>query len=321
MKKILYTTLLRDAERSNSKVAHSMFIAALLLASSMSTTRAFAELRYAGSDTLEPVIESAQIAFARGHAGYKAQIQATGTSSGLRELCTGRAALVGASRTIKPDEIKDCTAANIQYVEVPMALDAVALVVSTKNTWLKDLTFAEVASLYAPASSGKLMSWKQVRPGFPDTPLRTSGVGIKHGTFSFFLENLGLKNFIRSDFKDFAQHSETGRYVAADAANIGFMSLSAAKVLDGQVRILGIDFGSGVVVPSTETVLAGKYDKLARTVYLYINQPMVAKSGPQDAEFAKLLVTDTEKMVNFAGLIPLRTLQYQENARRVSIAK
>ena len=30
---------------------------------------------------------------------------------------------------------------------------------------------------------------------------------------------------------------------------------------------------------------------------------------------------DTEKLVNFAGLIPLRTLQYQENARRVSFAK
>ena len=109
--------------------------------------------------------------------------------------------------------------------------------------------------------------------------------------------------------------------MAADAGNIGFMSLGAAKALDGQVRILGIDFGAGAVVPSTESVLAGKYDKLARTVYLYINQPMVTKGGAQDAEFAKILVTDTEKMVNFAGLIPLRTLQYQENARRVSLAK
>ena len=321
MKKFSETILLRNLDLSNSTITHSIFVAALLIASSTLTTHACAEIRYTGSDTLEPVIESAQIAYARGHAGYTVQKQATGTSSGLRELCTGRAALVGASRAIKPDEIKDCAAANIQYAEVPMALDAVVLVVSTKNNWLKDLTFAEVTSLYAPASSGKLMSWKQVRAGFPDTPLRTSGVGIKHGTFGFFLENIGLKSFIRSDFKDFAQHSETGRYVAADAANIGFMSLSAAKALDGQVRILGIDFGTGIVVPSTETILAGKYDKLARTVYLYINQPMVLKGGAQDTEFAKTLVTDTEKMVNFAGLIPLRTLQYQENARRVSLTK
>ena len=321
MKTISKMRVLRDGELSNSRAAYFVSIAALLIAGSTLTTGASAELRYAGSDTLEPVIESAQIAFARGRPGYKVQMQATGTSSGLRELCTGRAALVGASRAIKPDEVKDCATANVQYVEVPMALDAVVLVVSTKNNWLKDLTFAEVASLYAPASSGKLMSWKQVRAGFPDIPLRTSGVGIKHGTFSFFLENIGLKTFIRSDFKDFAQHSETGSYVAADAGNIGFMSLGAAKALDGQVRIIGIDFGTGAVVPSTESVLTGKYDKLARTVYLYINQPMVTKGGPQDAEFAKILVTDTEKMVNFAGLIPLRTLQYQENARRVSLAK
>ena len=74
-------------------------------------------------------------------------------------------------------------------------------------------------------------------------------------------------------------------------------------------------------MPSTETVVAGKYDKLARTVYLYLNQAMVLKASAQDTDFAKTLVTDTEKLVNFAGLIPLRTLQYQENARRVSFAK
>lgn len=88
--------VLRDAEVSNSKVAYFVSIAALLIAGSTLTTSASAELRHTGSDTLEPVIESAQIAYARGHAGYKVQKQATGTSSGLRELCTGRAALVGA---------------------------------------------------------------------------------------------------------------------------------------------------------------------------------------------------------------------------------
>ena len=146
----------------------------VLIASSAvwAASGAQAQLRYAGSDTVEPVIEAAQVAYARGHAGYKVQSQAAGTSSGFRELCSGRAALVGASRPIKPDEAQTCAKAGIQHTEIPVALDAIVLVVSTKNTWLKDLTFAELSTVFSSESSGKLNSWKQVRATFPDTPAR-----------------------------------------------------------------------------------------------------------------------------------------------------
>lgn len=284
-------------------------------------TGAHAQLRYAGSDTVEPVIDAAQISYARGHAGYKLQIQASGTGSGMRELCGGRAALAGASRPIKPEETQACADAKVQYAEIPVALDAVALVVSVKNTWLKDLTLAEVRTLFEPASAGKLTSWKQLRPTFPDLPIHPAGVGIKHGTFSFFSESLGLKGYIRSDFKDFVDHAGTGRYVAADAGAIGFLPTGEARTLDGQVRAIGVDFGAGAVMPGTDEVLSGKYDKLSRTVYLYVNAGLLAKSSPQDVEFAKSLVNDMDKFVRFANLIPLRGLQYQENIRRVSFGR
>ncbi len=304
--------------RSSTRVAGLMLSAVCALGASGG---AHAQLRYAGSDTVEPVIEAAQIAYGRGHPGYKLQIQAAGTSSGMRELCTGRAAMAGASRPIKADEAQACATAGIQYVEIAVALDAVALVVSTKNTWLKDLTLAEARSVFDPASSGKVNSWKQVRPSFPDIPIRSAGVGIKHGTFGFFTESLGLKGFIRPEFKDFNDHASTGRYVAADAGAIGFLPTGDVRALEGQVRAIGVDLGAGVVMPGVEEVLAGKYDKLARSVYLYVNTALLAKASAQDNEFAKLLVNDMEKFVRFANLIPLRALQYQENVRRVSFAR
>jgi phosphate transport system substrate-binding protein len=283
---------------------------------------ATAQLRYAGSDTVEPMIEAAQVSFARGHAGYKLQIQANGTSAGFRELCTGRAALIGASRPIKPDEAQTCATANIQQIEVPMALDAIVLVASTKNNWLKELTFAEVRTLFDPASTSKLTSWKQLRPGFPDAPIKTAGVGIKHGTFGFFSDSLGLKGYIRSDFKDFNDHGSTGRFVAAEqGGGIGFMALGDALAMESQLRILGIDFGSGAVVANADAVLSGRYDKLARTVYLYMNPAMVATLNPTDKDFLKSLVNDADKLVRFANLIPLRGLQYQENMRRVNFSR
>jgi phosphate transport system substrate-binding protein len=228
---------------------------------------------------------------------------------------------VGASRPIKPEEAQTCATASVQYAEIPVALDAVALVVSTKNTWLKDLTLAEARTLFDPTSAGKLTTWKQVRPDFPDLPIRTAGVGIKHSTFSFFSDSLGLKGFIRSDFKDFNDHAATGRYVAAEAGAIGFLPTGDARALDGQVRVVGLDLGSGVVMPGADEVLAGKYDKLSRMVYLYINANLLAKGNAQDVEFAKLLVGDMEKFVRFANLIPLRSLQYQENVRRTTLGR
>ena len=277
----------------------------------------YAQLKYSGSDTVEPVVSAALTAFVRSRPGYKMQIQSTGTSVGLRDLCAGRTQLAGASRPIKPEEAKVCSAAGIQFAELPIALDALSLVVSTKNPWLKDLTFAELRTVYDPASVGKITSWKQVRASFPDEPIRPAGPDIKHGTFSSFSESMDLKGFIRTDFKDFPQHDKTARFVADNVGAIGFMPLGDALSMAGDVRIIGIDFGTGPVVPSSQEVAAGRYDKLSRTVYLYVNVAMLLKAEMNDIEFSKLLVADTEKFVRFANLIALRTLQYQENVKRV----
>lgn len=289
-----------------------------LMGLTSSPANAQTQFRYSGSDTVEPVVSAALVAYVRGHPGYQLPIQSTGTSVGLRDLCAGRTPLAGASRPIKPDEAKICAAAGIQFSEIPVALDALSLVVSNKNTWLKDLTFAEVKTVFDPASSGTVTSWKQVRASFPDTPLRAAGPNVKHGTFASFSESLNLKGFIRPDFKDFTHHDKTGRYVADTVGALGFMPFGDAASMSSDVRMVGIDFGAGPVIPSADSVMTGKYDKLSRTVYLYVNLALLAKADPQDIDFTKLLVRDMEKFVQFANLIPLRTLQYQENMKRVS---
>lgn len=280
-----------------------------------------AEFRYSGSDTVEPVITAAVVAYARGNTGYKLSIQSTGSSVGIRDLCAGRTSLAGSSRLIKPEEAKVCSTAGIQFSEIPVALDALSLVVSTKNTWLKDLTFAEVRMVFDPASAGKIMSWQQVRASFPDTPIRAAGPDIKHGTFSSFSDSMDLKGFIRTDYKDFSHHEKTGRYVADTNGAIGFMPFGDATSMASDLKVIGIDFGAGPVIPSTKEVMAGRYDKLSRTVYLYVNLALLAKAEQKDIDFTKFLVKDMEKFVQFANLIPLRALQYQENAKRVSFSR
>lgn len=273
---------------------------------------------YTGSDTVQPMVDAALSSFVRGHAAYKPKISGTGTSVGFKELCAGRTVMAGASRAIKAVESKACATAGIQLIEIPVALDAVEIVVSTKNTWLKDLTLAELTSVFDPASAGKLVSWKQVRPSFPDMPIKTAGVDIKHATFSFFTESIGLNGFIRSDYKDFKEHALAGNYIAGDAAALGFIPIGDAKAMEGQIRPIGVNFGAGAVIPSAEEVSAGKYDKLSRTVYLYVNTAALAKSSTEDVAFTQMMVKDMEKFVRFVNLVPLRSLQYQENMKRLA---
>lgn len=283
---------------------------------------AFAQITtlYTGSNTVYPVAEAALSSFVRGHAGYKPQIKDPGTTPGLKELCAGRTVMSGASRPIKAEELKTCATAGIQVTEIPVALDAVVMVVSTKNTWLKDLTLAELSKAFDPSSTGKVISWKQIRSSFPDTPLKTAGVGIKHATFGFFSESLNLKGFIRADYKDLKDHTETATYAAGDAAVLAFIPIGEAKAMEGQIRPVSIDFGAGAVTPGANEVAAGKYDKLSRTVYLYVNAAALAKSSPDDIAFTNMLVKDMDKFVRFVNLVPLRGLQYQENTKRLAAA-
>ena len=167
-----------------SIAAHSSIAALLVLA----PVAALAQTMplYSGSDSVRPVAEAALVSFVRGHANYKPQLRDTGTSPGLKDLCNGVALVAGASRPINGEESKTCAKAGIQVTEIPVALDAIVLAVSNKNTWLKDLTLAEITKIFDPASAGKITSWKQIRATFPDLPLKPAGADIKHGTFQFF---------------------------------------------------------------------------------------------------------------------------------------
>ena len=279
-----------------------------------------AQMKYSGSDTVAPVVEAARSAFQRGHPDFKLQLQGDGSSVGLKELCAGGVMLAGSSRPMTSEERTKCTVSGIKPMEIPVAVDGVALIVSHKNTWLTSLKYDEVRTLFSPASSDKLNSWRLLRPSLPDQPLKTGGVGIKHGTFQFLSEALGNRQFVRLDFKEMRSHADTAKWVAADAGAIGFVPLAAVGDFESQVRAVPIDFGKGPIEPSAATLRDGRYMTLGRTVYLYVN-PAVAGGGKVESEFVKILLDRLEKYVSYSGLTPLPSAQYQESFRRAGFKR
>ena len=289
-------------------------IATLLLLPSL---QAYAQTRYAGSDTAEPIVLAAQQAYSRAHPDFKLQISAAGTSSGFRELCGNRASFVGASRPINAQEIKECSTASVKYLEIPVAIDAIAVVVSQKNTELKSLSLDELSRIYAPTSAGVLTQWSQVRPGLSAQPLAVAGVNIKHGTFEVFHTAIGNGKFTRADYKDTADHEQTIKLVAANPGMVGFVPMSFAKDFAAQVRTLPVDFGKGPALPQLKDVLDGRYDKLSRTVYFYVNPDGLAKDVEGRA-FIRFALDGVENYVRFANMLPLPKATYEEIGKKVA---
>lgn len=299
---------------------HVCLMLALLAGLAQAQSAAPSPLRYAGSDTVEPLIEATRAAYMRTHPDFKLTISSVGTSSGLRELCTGRVFFAGASRAIKPAEASDCAAAGVKLTEIPVALDAVAVVVSAKLPDFGPLTMADLKKIFAPNPGAPLVNWRQIRADLPDTPLLTAGVDIKHGTFEFFHTALGNGKFARMDIKSTTHHDDSAKYVISNPGAVAYVSLAVANDYGDKLRIVPINFGAGPVVASVANVRAGSYAALSRRIYVYLNLPAVA-AVEGDVEFMRYLVGGLEKFSTAAGLTPLKPEQYQDIAKRVSFKK
>ena len=81
--------------------------------------------------------------------------------------------------------------------------------------------------MWEPAAQGKIMSWSQVRAGWPDTPLKLYGPGADSGTFDYFTESIIKKSkAIRGDFTASEDDNVLVQGVAGDKGGIGYFGLA-----------------------------------------------------------------------------------------------
>ncbi|HET7008129.1 MAG TPA: substrate-binding domain-containing protein, partial [Candidatus Binatia bacterium] len=128
-------------------------------------------VRIDGSSTVFPVTEAVAEEFQKTKKGkVKVTVGIAGTGGGFKKFCRGETDISDASRPITVKEREDCKKNNVEYIELPIALDALTVMVNPKNDWVKELTVAELKTIWQPEAQGKIMNWKQVRAGFPDRP-------------------------------------------------------------------------------------------------------------------------------------------------------
>jgi phosphate transport system substrate-binding protein len=183
----------------------------------------------------------------------------------------------------------------IEFHEIPIALDGLAVVVNSKNDFCKHLTVEELKRLWSPG--GTINNWKDIRPGFPDMPIKLYGPGTDSGTFDYFTQVIcGKEKASRSDFTASENDNVLVQGVQGDVGALGYFGLSYYEANKGKLKAVAIDPGDGKpIFPSVETVRNGQYHPLSRPLFIYVNNE--SSKRPEVRAFLEYLFANAPKIV------------------------
>ena len=270
-----------------------------------------------GSSTVYPITEAVAEEFqAAGASDTRVTVGISGTGGGFEKFCAGETVISNASRPIKDTEMEACEQAGIEYIELPIAYDAITVVVNPENTWAQSLTVEELKKMWEPAAQGTITSWNQVRSDFPDEPIKLYGPGTDSGTFDYFTDEIvGEEGASRSDFTASEDDNVLVQGVARDPNALGYFGYAYYEANQDQLNAVAINDGSGSgVLPSAETVNDGTYTPLSRPIYVYINAE--AASCPQVEEFVQFYLENAPTLVPEVGYVALPSEDYQAATER-----
>jgi phosphate transport system substrate-binding protein len=234
----------------------------------------------------------------------------SGTGGGFERFCRGETDLSEASRPIEDDEKALCAKHKVDFLELRVANDGIAVVANTKNGWAKCLTVDQLKKIWQPGS--KVDNWKQVDSDFPDEPLKLFGAGTDSGTFDYFTEVIvGEKGKSRSDYQASENDNVLVSGVAGEKGALGYFGLSYFEQNKARLKAVGVDGGDGCVAPSAETVQDGSYKPLSRPLFVYVKKDALERRAV-DA-FVQYVLDHEPRLARRALFVPLTPEQLDES--------
>lgn len=265
-----------------------------------------------GSSTVFPITEGVAEDFQKSKKNaIKVTVGISGTGGGFKKFCRGETDFQNASRPILQKEMDDCRAAGVEYVELPVAFDALTVVINPRNNWLKSITVEELKKIWEPAAQGKITRWNQVNPSWPDAPIKLFGAGSDSGTFDYFTEAInGKSKASRGDFTASEDDNVLVQGVSQDVNAIGYFGYAYYAENQARVKALPIveKAGKPAVSPSEKSVLDGSYQPLSRPIFVYVNVKALAR--PEIKEFAEYYMKTAAKIAKEVKYVPLPAKGY-----------
>jgi phosphate transport system substrate-binding protein len=262
-----------------------------------------------GSSTVYPVTEAVAEEFRSIQPGINVTVGVSGTGGGFKKFMRGEIDINDASRPIKAKEADACAEIGIGYQELSVAYDGLAVLVNPENDWVDYLTVEELKKIWLPKAQGQVMYWDQVREGWPHEELHLFGPGVASGTYDYFAEAIcGKKVGTRGDYTASEDDHVLVQGIATDKNALGFFGLAYYEENKDKLKLIGVDNGNGVVMPSLETVGNGSYAPLSRPIFIYVSSLAVEKEEVK--EFVSFYLESASSLVSEVGYIPLPNAEY-----------
>jgi len=279
------------------------------------TGRVTGAIKVDGSSTVYPIAEAVAEEFKKENPAVDVQVGTSGTGGGFQKFCRAETDISNASRPIKPTETDTCKTSGVEFVELPVAYDGLAVVVNPKNTWATSMTVEELKKVWAPEAQGKITRWNQVRASWPDRELHLFGAGVDSGTYDYFTEAVvGKEGASRGDFTSSEDDNVLVQGIANDELALGFMGIAYVEQNKGKLKLVPVDDGKkengeGPVLASAETVRNGTYQPLSRPLFIYVARKSADR--PEVEKFVNSYFTRGKELVSEVGYVPLTDQIYQ----------
>jgi len=302
----------------------AMSAAATLSAACSSAPRGAAgePIRIDGSSTVYPITAAVAEDFKKENPAAKVDVAFSGTGSGFERFCKGDIDIQDASRPIEAPEVAACKAANIGYIELPVAHDGLTIIVHPSNDFATSMTVEELKTLWSAAAEKKVTKWSQVRKGWPDRPIALYGPGPKSGTFDFFTATInGKEHDSRKDYTASEDDQEIVKGVAGNPDALGYVGFGYYETHKSTLKLVPIDdgdqeIGPGAIEPSPNTVRRGLYRPLSRPLFIYVNTKRLDRAEVK--AFVNYYIRNSETLATRAGGIPLNGMLYGLVQERVN---
>lgn len=276
-----------------------------------------------GSSTVYPISEAVAEEFQKAKKNaIKVTVGISGTGGGFKKFCRGDTDISDASRPILEKEMKLCAEAGIKYVELPVAFDALTVVMNPKNTWIKELKVEELKVMWEPAAQGKVTKWNQINPAWPDATFKLYGPGADSGTFDYFTDAInGKEKASRGDFTASEDDNVLVQGVSRDVNALGYFGMAYYTENKDKLKAVPIvnKGATKAVLPSLEAVMDGSYQPLARPIFIYVSEKAMARAEVQ--EFVQFYLKNAPKLTQEVGYVPLAKAHYDQALKNFSAKK
>lgn len=262
-------------------------------------------VRVDGSSTVYPITEAVAEEFQKENPNVRVIVGASGTGGGFKKFALGEIDINNASRPIKEEEKKECEEKGIEYLELKVAFDGIAVVVNPENDWCKDLSVEELKKIWEPES--KVKKWSDIRPEWPGEEIVLFGPDTDSGTFDYFTEAVvGEEGKSRSDYTASTDDNVLVEGVAGEKYGLGYFGFAYYEKNQNKLKALKVNG----VSPAFESIRSGKYAPLSRPLFIYVNKKSLKRT--EIFAFVKYYLENAPNLIPDVGYVPLPTAEYQK---------